>query len=285
MIMRKGLLSCFLIFSISLLTACSSSFHKAPVHRLKGKAPRTSGYVVVKKNENLFQIAKRSGHDYQKLAQLNNINPPYSIYPGQKIYFSKNHQSFQGMLSNFLILPKEKEIPIVKPKKNDMVKFYARNFEGSENNKVNVSAIPEKKKEVSPPFEKEGPGGISGKVIRWQWPVIGKLLRTSASHKNSKGIDIGGSLGQPIKAAAGGTIVYSGNALKGYGNLIIIKHNENFLSAYAHNDKLMVKEGDHVTFGQTIATMGKTGSSDVKLHFEIRHQGKPVDPLKFLPKH
>jgi len=107
-------------------------------------------------------------------------------------------------------------------------------------------------------------------------------LRTfQASH--AKGIDIGGAAGNSVKASACGTVVYGGNGLKGYGNLIIIKHNEDFLTAYAHNEKLMVKEGDRVTLGQEIAKIGKTDTDRVKLHFEIRYKGKPVDPLRFLP--
>lgn len=115
------------------------------------------------------------------------------------------------------------------------------------------------------------------------WPHKGPILR-NFKQANLKGIEIKGQLGMPVKAAAGGIVVYSGNGLKGYGNLIIIKHDENFLSAYAHNDKLMVKEGERVTLGQKIANLGKTGTDCVKLHFEIRYKGKPIDPLQLLPK-
>ena len=100
----------------------------------------------------------------------------------------------------------------------------------------------------------------------------------------NKGIDIAGQLGQPVKAAANGSVVYAGRGLLGYGDMIIIKHNETYLSAYAHNSRLLVKEGDQVKAGQTIAEMGSTGSDRVKLHFEIRRRGQPVDPLGYLPK-
>lgn len=119
------------------------------------------------------------------------------------------------------------------------------------------------------------------KQVHWAWPHKGPILRGFQA-SNAKGIDIGGSNG-PVKASAKGTVVYSGSGLKGYGNLIIIKHDEDFLSAYAHNDKLMVKEGERVVLGQDIATIGKTDTDRVKLHFEIRYKGKPVDPLRFLP--
>lgn len=121
------------------------------------------------------------------------------------------------------------------------------------------------------------------KKLPWKWPVKGAILRQFKESSHAKGIDIGGSLGASIKAASHGTIVYSGNGLKGYGNLIIIKHDENFLSAYAHNQKLLVKEGERVVLGQEIAKMGQTDTDRVKLHFEIRYKGKPIDPKRCLP--
>ena len=120
--------------------------------------------------------------------------------------------------------------------------------------------------------------------ISWRWPVQGTLITTFSSNKSDrKGIDIAGHEGKPIKAAAAGKVVYSGNGLISYGNLVIIKHNRNYLSAYAHNRKLMVKEGDTIKAGQTIAELGKTGADSPRLHFEIRKNGKPVNPLKYLP--
>ncbi|WP_244072359.1 peptidoglycan DD-metalloendopeptidase family protein [Nitrosomonas sp. PY1] len=115
----------------------------------------------------------------------------------------------------------------------------------------------------------------------WIWPANGKILSTFS--KNSKGVKISGQLGEAVLASASGAVVYSGNGLRGYGNLIIIKHNDTYLSAYAHNSKILVKEGDSVTKGQKIAEMGNTDSDTVQLHFEIRKNGKPVDPLTYLP--
>ncbi len=120
---------------------------------------------------------------------------------------------------------------------------------------------------------------------QWRWPVSGPLLSSfQGSNALNKGIDLGGKLGEPVLAAAGGQVVYSGSGLRGYGKLLIVKHNETFLSAYAHNDRLLVKEGDLVKAGQRIADMGSSGTDRVKLHFEIRRDGTPVDPLKFLPR-
>ncbi|MFO1389162.1 peptidoglycan DD-metalloendopeptidase family protein [Cellvibrio sp.] len=121
--------------------------------------------------------------------------------------------------------------------------------------------------------------------VVWQWPSSGKLLaQFQGETGQNKGIDLGGKLGEPVLAAASGRVVYAGSGLSGYGNLLIIKHNETFLSAYAHNEEISVKEGDFVKAGQKVADMGSSGTDRVKLHFEIRSDGSPVDPLRYLPK-
>jgi len=119
--------------------------------------------------------------------------------------------------------------------------------------------------------------------LRWQWPAQGRTTRAT-SVSGSSGLDIRGDRGQPVKAAAAGTVVYSGSGLRGYGELIIVQHNDTFLSAYAHNEARLVQEGSRVDGGQTIARMGNTDAKDVMLHFEIRRNGKAVDPLQFLPR-
>jgi lipoprotein NlpD len=119
--------------------------------------------------------------------------------------------------------------------------------------------------------------------IDWQWPATGKVLSGFSDTANLKGIDIAGTAGQPVVASAAGKVVYAGSGLRGYGKLVIVKHNSTYLSAYAHNSDIVVKEGQQVTRGQKIAEMGSTDSDQVKLHFEIRRLGKPVDPLKYLP--
>lgn len=122
-------------------------------------------------------------------------------------------------------------------------------------------------------------------ISTWRWPTEGKVIETfGASEGGNKGIDIAGSKGQAIIATADGRVVYAGNALRGYGNLIIIKHNDDYLSAYAHNDTMLVREQQEVKAGQKIATMGSTGTSSTRLHFEIRYKGKSVNPLRYLPQ-
>jgi len=128
------------------------------------------------------------------------------------------------------------------------------------------------------------PPGPSAKVRSWVWPARGRIIQNFAPHRQKTGIDISGSGGQGVLAAAAGRVVYAGSGLRGYGKLIIVKHNEVFLSAYAHNRKLLVTEGGWVAAGQRIAEMGNTGTNQVKLHFEIRRDGRPVDPLRYLPK-
>ena len=119
--------------------------------------------------------------------------------------------------------------------------------------------------------------------VSWAWPSGGKVLAGFAEGTN-KGVDISGKMGDPVLAAGDGKVVYSGSGLRGYGKLVIIKHDATFLSAYAHNNNILVKEGQSVSRGQKIAEMGNSDTDQVKLHFEIRRQGKPVDPLQYLPK-
>lgn len=125
----------------------------------------------------------------------------------------------------------------------------------------------------------------SAPITTWRWPTEGKVIDNfSATEGGNKGVDIAGTKGQAITATADGRVVYAGNALRGYGNLIIIKHNDDYLSAYAHNDTMLVREQQEIRAGQKIATMGSTGTSSTRLHFEIRYKGKSVNPLRYLPQ-
>jgi lipoprotein NlpD len=137
---------------------------------------------------------------------------------------------------------------------------------------------------VEPPREPPAAAATDDDAkLGWMWPANGKLVTGFSDTANLKGIDIAGREGQPVAASAAGKVVYAGTGLRGYGKLVIIKHNATYLSAYAHNREILVKEGQQVAKGQKIAEMGNTDSDQVKLHFEIRRQGKPVDPLKYLP--
>ena len=134
----------------------------------------------------------------------------------------------------------------------------------------------------SKPAESKPVPAASEDEPEWIWPSSGKVLATFNDSSN-KGVDLAGNIGDPVIAAGSGKIVYVGSGLRGYGNLVIIKHNNNFLSAYAHNSEILVKEGQSVQKGQKIAALGNSDTDRPKLHFEIRRQGKPVDPVKYLP--
>ncbi|PWT73064.1 MAG: hypothetical protein C5B46_05935 [Proteobacteria bacterium] len=130
---------------------------------------------------------------------------------------------------------------------------------------------------------KNDPSTAPEGVVQWVWPAAGKLIHGFNQGSNPKGVAIGGAAGQAVNASASGKVVYSGSGLRGYGKLIIIKHNNEYLSVYAHNRQLLVREGERVAKGQRIAEMGNSDSDRIELHFEIRRFGKPVDPLKYLP--
>ncbi len=203
---------------------------------------------VVQSGDTLFSIAWDAGADYQALARWNDIDPPYIIRPGQRLTLVPSRQN------------SSKNVSPAKPKPSNELKT---------NVTEHVSAVDDK------PF--------TGSANSWVWPVKGPILKGYSASGSNKGVDIGGSNGHGVRAAAAGKVVYAGSGLRGYGKLIIVKHDDVFLSAYAHNSKLLVEDGQSVSTGQQIALMGDTGTDRVKLHFEIRRRGKPVDPLKYLP--
>ncbi len=211
------------------------------------------GYHTVLKGETLYSIAFRHGMDYKKIARWNKIRPPYTIYAGQRLKLSPTQVTSKSYQT-----------------KKKSTSSTAKNKGSTSKNSVNKPAV----KAVSKPIKHD-----------WNWPTKGVVIRAySPRSGGNKGIDISGKIGQPVLAASSGKVVYSGNGLASYGNLIIIKHSEQFISAYAHNKRLFVKEGGVVKRGEKIAELGKTGTSEAKLHFEIRYRGKPVDPVKYLPK-
>jgi len=217
---------------------------------------RPTAVHVVQAGETLYSIAFQYGQDYREVARWNDIDHSYTIYP-------------------------EQALKVIKPTS------YRNTNQASDETKVNKQAAAEKyppKPQIPArtPTEKRRNGSHK---LRWQWPAKGAILsRFSASDPGQKGIAIAGKKSSRIYAAEAGYVVYSGSGLRGYGKLIIIKHNETFLSAYAHNEQLRAREGEKVKKGEHIADMGNTGTDKVKLHFEIRHNGTPVDPFKYLPK-
>jgi len=221
----------------------------------------------VKKGDTLYSIAWRYGLDGRSLATWNRIRSPYIIYPGQTLRLSKppsasrtRQKSANGEAAGSTTRS------TAKPKSGQTDKRSAPKTKTSYKIKTRRIAVTDNRK------------------LRWQWPTKGKLKqRYIKGDPARKGIEIGGRSGQPVVAAEAGKVVYAGSGLIGYGRLIIVKHNKNYLSAYGHNRKLHVKEGISVKKGQTLAERGKNGSGETILHFEIRRNGTPVNPLKLLP--
>ncbi len=251
------------LITFSLLSGCANHSVAPVSEKSYGRNKIPSVHVVIP-GDTLFSIAWRYGLKYEVLARHNDIKPPYIIRPSQIIRLDVVRINDSSSLAS--------------PKANPDVPLTREAFRSS-------GVTPHSKiKKTAKVYPQSQPSGFSG-AVQWRWPASGPLLSSFQSNSGlNKGIDIGGKLGEPVLAAASGRVVYSGSGLRGYGKLLIIKHNETFLSAYAHNHALMVKEGDIVKVGQVIAEMGSSGSDRVKLHFEIRRDGTPVDPMKFLPR-
>ena len=252
----RVLLFCF----VCCLTACVGGDNYAPIVDRMTPVGAPPASHIVSRGETLFSISWRYGMDFKGLAITNGVVSPYTIFPGQKIILKSSPVVAKATVStpqkaaaNSLSKSRVAMVPAVKP--------------------------PPVKAVVSPP------AAVAKSLVsaRWQWPVKGKLLTAfSSASAVHKGIDLHGILGEPVHAANGGKVVYAGSGLVGYGKLLIIKHDERFLSAYGHNRSLLVKEGDLVKVGQQIAEVGDTGTDKVKLHFEVRRDGKPIDPLTLL---
>ncbi len=216
------------------------------------RVARGPGWYMVKKSDTLYSIAWRYGLDYMQLAKWNEIDVSTPIHPGQRLRLIKPDRQAGVAGAGAPAKPATT---------------------ATASNNTSRSAVA------------GGDGGASSSRDpgEWVWPTKGKPLNTfMASRLDRRGIDIAGKLGQSVQAAADGRVVYSGNGLAGYGNLIIIKHSDTYLSAYAYCQERLVQEGAAVKAGRVVAKMGdKDGTS--KLHFEIRRNGKPVDPMKYLP--
>ncbi|WP_127959711.1 murein hydrolase activator NlpD [Serratia microhaemolytica] len=255
----------------------------------------------VQHGDTLFYIAWISGNDFRELAQRNNISPPYQLQVGQTIKLSNDYtagsQAKQGSVitaSDGLPRP-----PSASQMQGSTVDNRSANtyHDGARGKPLQASTpvvagsaaapitAPKAVPSVSKTANSQPAASNNAPVKGWKWPTNGKVIDNfSLSEGGNKGIDIAGSRGQAIFATADGRVVYAGNALRGYGNLIIIKHNDDYLSAYAHNETMLVREQQDVKAGQKIATMGNTGTSSTRLHFEIRYKGKSVNPLRYLPQ-
>lgn len=257
---------CSLALVCTLLVACSSSW-RAPVESRGSRAANPPRPVIrgdryrVQSGDTLYGIAWQAKVDYRSVAAWNGIRPPYRIYPGQTLRLRP---------------PPARRVPPRAPAPTAQRK-------PSTQQQAKPKAAPAPRPKAAKPAP--APSEPSRRSLGWRWPVQGKVVsRFKAGDPLRNGIKIAGRSGDTIRAAEGGKVVYGGSGLIGYGRLIIVKHNDKYLSAYGHNRSILVKEGDRVTKGQKIAEMGVANNGDAQLHFEIRRDGKPVDPLRLLPR-
>lgn len=299
------------VLPVLFLTGCISQQPVPAVDRSTSRAavqPAGPGYYAVKRGDTLYRIALEHGQDHRDIANWNNIANPSAIKEGQILRVAppgavaepvadgaavaKPIDVGSGVESRSLDQPAGASVAVAPQngalKREPRVgkepysdEAYARlNKIGGDTVKP-ADAKPEVKPETKPevaPAAAAGPDDVP-----WMWPTSTRLS-APYSDTGNKGLDFAGKAGDPVLAAGDGKVVYAGSGLRGFGELVIVKHNATYLSAYAHNRKILVKEGQQVSRGQKIAEMGNTDADSVKLHFEIRKQGKPVDPALYLPK-
>ncbi|MEE9344596.1 MAG: peptidoglycan DD-metalloendopeptidase family protein [Methylococcales bacterium] len=229
-----------------LMTGCNQSLKRTPLSQ------SLAHYTVVK-GDTLYSIALRAGVKIDQLIDLNDLAKPYTLFPGQTIHLKPKNRVFKATSRRYKNHPRTHRLQARKPTNSDNKNTYI-----AENSKNPLK-------------------------IRWHWPLTGVVVK-SFNQSGRKGIDIAGKLGDTVLAAASGKVVYSGLGLLGYGNLIVIRHDSHYLTAYANNRRLFVKQGQVVRQGQKIAEVGQLSEIKPSLHFEIRRDGKPINPLSYLPK-
>ncbi len=287
----------------------SNTSSSSKLNQVQEKDWRPDLYTV-KKGDTLYSIGLEHGFDYKEIAQINQIDPPYTIQIGQSLKLKALKSA--GPKSKPVEAKHDNNV-VTKPLNSDNSSPQGKsldepitakpldessnisNQESVTSNSQNTTQPTNPSKELpdineglvqqsrpTPNNTKSNTAAPSASNGDWSWPSKGKVINPFVDGGNAKGIDIEGVLGQEVNAAGSGKVIYNGGDLRGYGNMVIIKHDKDLLSVYAHNSKLLVKEGQLVTKGQKIAEMGNTGTDKVKLHFEIRFQGKSVDPIKYL---
>lgn len=244
-----------LILSLCLSAWGCSTNRPAPLIERENAPHWRPGDYRIKPGDTLYSIAWEFGLDYRELARWNRLSAPHKIISG-----------------NYLKLA---------PQKGDSRPPTATRIQRSNTAATRQSKSPPGPTSVPP----KHPPQLGNNPVTWQWPTSGKLIGTYSSKLgHNRGLDISGNYKQPIKAAASGVVVYAGEGLKAYGKMIIVKHSERYLSAYANNHSMKVSEGERVKAGENIASMGRRNDGKTVLHFEIRRDGKPVNPLKHLPR-
>jgi lipoprotein NlpD len=304
--MKQKRILALLTISFGLLSACSTATRRAPIiDRVPPAAANrpaappaddskedARGTYTVRKGDTLLRIALDHGQNYRDVVTWNNLANPNDIKVDQVLRVAPPEHAASTQTAPV-------SMPEIRPSAPQAPRKAAPRIEKRPadatlaDQKKDDNAKPERDE---PKIEKPvvvvatAPSIGSGSIVRpddeeklsWMWPSDGKIVATFDEGKN-KGIDIAGKPGQQVMAAGAGKVMYAGSGIRGYGNLVIVKHSNSLLSAYAHNRSIVVKEGQNVNKGQVIAEMGDSDADSVKLHFEIRQQGKPVDPSRFLP--
>ena len=303
MIKKSNILLCSITLA-ALLSGCGTTGVQAPVverHPSSSSAAasdprdRDPAYYTVKRGDTLLRIALEHGQNYRDLVAWNDLSNPNDIKVDQVLRVLPPNGDTGGAQTSAIVMPPATEVkpaaPAV-PKKSgprgekraysDATLAELRADGGGTDAKP--APAPAAAVAAAPAAAAAAPAASApgDEKISWMWPSEGKVIGTFDEGKN-KGVDIAGKAGQQVVAAGAGKVMYAGSGIRGYGNLVIVKHSNSLLSAYAHNRSILVKEGQSVNKGQAIAEMGDSDADRVKLHFEIRQQGKPVDPSKFLP--
>ncbi|SIQ45301.1 lipoprotein NlpD [Janthinobacterium sp. TND4EL3] len=303
MIKKSNILLCGITLA-ALLSGCGTTGVQAPVverHPSSSSAAasdprdRDPAYYTVKRGDTLLRIALEHGQNYRDLVAWNDLSNPNDIKVDQVLRVLPPNGDTGGAQTSAIVMPPATEVkpaaPAV-PKKSgprgekraysDATLAELRADGGGTDAKP--APAPAAAVAAAPAAAAAAPAASApgDEKISWMWPSEGKVIGTFDEGKN-KGVDIAGKAGQQVVAAGAGKVMYAGSGIRGYGNLVIVKHSNSLLSAYAHNRSILVKEGQNVNKGQAIAEMGDSDADRVKLHFEIRQQGKPVDPSKFLP--
>jgi len=299
-------------FALALLSACSTTPNQAPVvdrtvpPPVKPATPSETaqiarderGLYTVKKGDTLIRIALEYGQNYRDLVTWNSLANPNDIKVDQVLRVLPPDSAANGVQTGAIVMPPAEKTPPTPPvvKKTEpkgdkkpysdgaLAELQRADGNGGGKAEASVKSVPAPSAAVSsvPPAAASAAASADEEKLSWMWPSDGRVIATFDEGKN-KGVDIAGKAGQQVVAAGAGKVMYAGSGIRGYGNLVIVKHSNSLLSAYAHNRTIVVKEGQSVTKGQMIAEMGDSDADSVKLHFEIRQQGKPVDPSRFLP--
>ena len=283
---RPGYWLLLALLSAMVLSGCANKNRPAPVEDRSPNAARAPakmvasadnagkpGYYSVKSGDTLIRIGMDNGQSWRDIARWNNIENPNLIETGQVLRVTPPEET------GVVVRPVSSTNVVTSPAPANTASATAP---ASNTASVRPPASAANPPNASTPANNLANSDSAEETVSFQWPTRGNVLAGFDEVKN-KGIDIAGKAGDPVLAAADGKVVYAGSGLRGYGNLVILKHNNTYLTAYAHNQSLLVKEDQAIKRGQKIAEMGNSDADQVKLHFEIRRQGKPVDPAKYLP--